>query len=42
MLVRVPVTSILLRAHGEVRELLLKLNLPKGKSEWGIRYELLR
>ena len=40
--VRVPEASILLRGHGEVRELLLKLNLPKGKSEWGIRYELLR
>ena len=40
--VRVPKTNILLRGHGEDRELLLKLNLPKGKSEWGIRYELLR
>ena len=28
--------------QGEAKELLLKLNLPKGKSEWGIRYELLR
>ena len=40
--VSVPEASALLRGQGEVRELLLKLNLPKGKSEWGIRYELLR
>jgi len=40
--VRVPEASILLRGQGEAGELLLKLNLPKGKSEWGIRYELLR
>ena len=31
-----------LRGEGEEKELLLKLNLPKGKSEWVIRYELLR
>ena len=40
--VSVPEASALLRGQGDVRELLLKLNLPKGKSEWGIRYELLR
>ena len=40
--VSVPEASALLRGQGEVRELLLKLNLPKGKSEWGIHYELLR
>ena len=40
--VRVPEASAMLRGQGEARELLLKLNLPKGKSEWGIRYELLR
>ena len=40
--VRVPEASALFRGQGEARELLLKLNLPKGKSEWGIRYDLLR
>jgi mono/diheme cytochrome c family protein len=33
--------SAVLRGEGEEMELLLKLNLPKGKSEWVIRYELL-
>ena len=37
-----PETELLFRGAGEVKELLMKLNLPKGKSEWGIRYELLR
>ena len=37
-----PETELLYRGAGEVKELLMKLNLPKGKSEWGIRYELLR
>lgn len=37
-----PETEVLLRGAGETKELLMKLNLPKGKSEWGIRYELLR
>ena len=37
-----PETELLLRGAGEAKELLMKLNLPKGKSEWGIRYELLR
>jgi len=33
--------STVLRGEGEEKELLLKLSLPKGKSEWVIRYELL-
>ena len=37
-----PETEVLLRGAGETKELLMKLNLPEGKSEWGIRYELLR
>ena len=37
-----PETEVLLRGPGEAKELLVKLNLPKGKSEWEIRYELLR
>ena len=37
-----PEANALLRGQGEAKELLLKLNLPKGKSECGIRYELLR
>jgi len=40
--VRVPETNALLRGNGDAKELLLKLNLPKGKSEWILRYELLR
>ena len=39
---RVPEGTALLRGEGEMRELLLKLKLPKGKSEVQIRYELLR
>ena len=39
---RVPEGTALLRGEGEMRELLLKLKLPKGKSEIQIRYELLR
>ena len=40
--VRVIEASARLRGQGKAKELLLKLNLPKGKSELGIRYELLR
>ena len=42
MKLRVPEGTALLRGEGEMRELLLKLKLPKGKSEIQIRYELLR
>ena len=38
----VPEGTALLRGEGDARELLLKLKLPKGKSEGEIRYELLR
>ena len=38
----VPEGIALLRGEGDTRELLLKLKLPKGKSQVGIRYELLR
>jgi hypothetical protein len=38
----VPEGTALLRGEGDTRELLLKLKLPKGKSEVEIRYELLR
>ena len=40
--IRVLEASARLQGQGEAKELLLKLNLPKGKSEVGIRYELLR
>tara|TARA_B100000446_G_scaffold41985_1_gene37621 strand:- start:1734 stop:2330 length:597 start_codon:yes stop_codon:yes gene_type:complete len=39
---QVPEDTALLRGEGDTRELLLKLKLPKGKSEIRIRYELLR
>ena len=39
---RVPEGTALFRGEGELRELLLKLKLPKGKSEIQIHYELLR
>jgi hypothetical protein len=38
----VPEDSALLRGEGDTRELVLKLKLPKGKSEVEIRYDLLR
>ena len=38
----VPEDSVLLRGEGDTRELVLKLKLPKGKSDVEIRYELLR
>ena len=38
----VPEDSALLRGEGDTRELVLKLKLPKGKSDVEIRYELLR
>ena len=38
----VPEDSALLRGEGDTRELILKLKLPKGKSDVEIRYELLR
>ena len=38
----VPVGTALLRGEGAQKELLLKLKLPKGKSQIVIRYELLR
>ena len=38
----VPVGAALLRGEGAQKELLLKLKLPKGKSQIQIRYELLR
>ena len=38
----VPKDTALLRGEGDTRELVLKLKLPKGKSEVEIRYELLR
>jgi hypothetical protein len=34
--------TALLRGEGDTRELVLKLKLPKGKSEVEISYELLR
>lgn len=38
----VPEDSALLRGEGDTRELVLKLKLPKGKSDVEISYELLR
>jgi len=38
----VPQGAALLRGEGDTRELILKLKLPKGKSEVKIHYELLR
>ena len=38
----VPQGAAMLRGEGDTRELLLKLKLPKGKSEVKIHYELLR
>jgi len=38
----VPEDTALLRGEGDTRELVLKLKLPKGKSEVEIRYDLLR
>jgi hypothetical protein len=39
---QVPKNTALLRGEGDAQELLLKLKLPKGKSEIKIHYELLR